>query len=104
MDIPKCGQCHIKVAGYLDMFKCKYCGDFHCTNHKLPEDHNCYRLKEIKKAVAQKWNEVLEEKKAFHDLGMESQYIYDDDYTKESWFEKLKWKILSLWYWILGKR
>jgi len=35
-----------KVCGKLDLmpFECNYCGNFHCSDHRLPENHNCIGL------------------------------------------------------------
>lgn len=30
-------------------FTCKYCGYHYCSEHRLPEDHNCQGLKKVKK-------------------------------------------------------
>jgi hypothetical protein len=34
---------------------CKYCGGSHCSDHLLPENHNCEGLKEQKKRTSEKW-------------------------------------------------
>lgn len=35
----KCAFCK-KETGYLP-FHCKYCGNSFCSEHRLPENHNC---------------------------------------------------------------
>lgn len=35
-----------EVCGKLDLmpFECNYCGNFYCSDHRLPENHNCVGL------------------------------------------------------------
>ena len=42
-----CNKCKSKIK---DMpFKCKYCGKYYCSKHRLPEDHGCKKLGKTKK-------------------------------------------------------
>jgi hypothetical protein len=36
-----CKNCKRKIQGLLDHFNCRYCHENHCSNCRLPEDHNC---------------------------------------------------------------
>jgi hypothetical protein len=36
-----CGYCRYRYDDYLDRFKCSYCGSSFCTDHRLPEKHDC---------------------------------------------------------------
>jgi predicted nucleic acid binding AN1-type Zn finger protein len=36
----RCDECNEKIGG-LDVFRCKYCGHYFCTKHRIPEEHNC---------------------------------------------------------------
>jgi len=38
-----CKFCHDKIRGYMP-YKCKYCGDNYCSDHRLPENHSCDSL------------------------------------------------------------
>tara|TARA_Y100000310_G_C20652596_1_gene800269 strand:+ start:419 stop:1300 length:882 start_codon:yes stop_codon:yes gene_type:complete len=42
----KCNYCKKLVDGLPH--KCNYCGKFHCSNHLLPENHDCKRLDKAK--------------------------------------------------------
>lgn len=37
------GECEIcfKKIDVGQAFSCKYCGEWHCSDHILPEDHQC---------------------------------------------------------------
>jgi hypothetical protein len=35
-----CDFCDLKIGG-LDVFKCKYCQQYYCSQHRIPEEHNC---------------------------------------------------------------
>jgi predicted nucleic acid binding AN1-type Zn finger protein len=37
----RCETCHREFTGWSDTFCCKYCGKYSCTEHLLPESHNC---------------------------------------------------------------
>lgn len=39
--IKKCSKCKEKFKGYTDIFYCKYCRKYFCSNHRLPENHRC---------------------------------------------------------------
>ena len=46
----KCSHCD-EVIPYLP-FRCKYCGNFHCKNHRLPENHDCtFEFKHVPKLM-----------------------------------------------------
>ena len=36
----KCNICN-KKGTMVEMFKCNYCDNYHCTEHRLPEKHFC---------------------------------------------------------------
>ena len=35
----RCHKCDIRVGME---FTCKFCGEIHCSDCRLPENHNCY--------------------------------------------------------------
>lgn len=49
-------------------FKCKFCGELYCSNHRLPENHECLGLKSYKeewRMKPEKWvYEPFQEKRA----------------------------------------
>jgi len=53
----KCNYCGKKTEGLPH--KCKYCGNVHCSNHLLPESHNCVGLKEHTKRGKEKWKNIF---------------------------------------------
>jgi hypothetical protein len=38
----RCNECHSEIKELP--FKCKFCGQYHCGSHRLPEDHHCTGL------------------------------------------------------------
>ena len=36
-------------------FKCKFCGELFCSDHRLPEKHNCVELKLYKQQKSKKY-------------------------------------------------
>ena len=36
-----CFECRMRFKGFKDKFRCKYCGEYFCSEHRLPEKHNC---------------------------------------------------------------
>jgi hypothetical protein len=51
-----CDYCKKKIDGLPHA--CKYCGKVHCSNHLLPENHNCVGLEEHKKRKIEKWRDT----------------------------------------------
>ena len=39
--LTNCEFCQNRFKGSLDTFIFQYCGRFFCSNHYLPENHNC---------------------------------------------------------------
>ncbi len=37
----ECGYCFKKLSDVGRGFCCRYCGEWHCIKHRLPEDHEC---------------------------------------------------------------
>ena len=37
-----CFDCKEKYKSYTDKFCCAYCKKYFCSNHRLPENHNCW--------------------------------------------------------------
>jgi Zn-dependent protease len=42
MSVSQCHYCERQVAGLP--FRCNYCGNFFCPDHRLPENHACARI------------------------------------------------------------
>lgn len=42
----ECSHCGSKESM---PFRCKFCGEQFCSNHRLPENHNCHGLETFKK-------------------------------------------------------
>lgn len=40
-DLKKCCKCKKKYESIIDRYKCKYCKEYFCLAHQLPERHNC---------------------------------------------------------------
>jgi hypothetical protein len=38
--MPRCDKCGKKLITFSD-FECSYCGKNFCSEHRLPESHNC---------------------------------------------------------------
>jgi|Deesub1362A_J573_1020465.scaffolds.fasta_scaffold00005_123 hypothetical protein len=50
-----CSYCGVKETM---PFKCKFCGEQFCGEHRLPENHECYglqRFKEERSKMPEKW-------------------------------------------------
>jgi len=59
----KCWKCYKRE--YL--FKCGRCGKYFCSKHRLPEDHDCWELKEYKNHNQERWvNAITPEHKHHH--------------------------------------
>jgi hypothetical protein len=43
------GECSYCGSKESLPFKCKFCGEQFCGDHRLPENHNCYGLETYKK-------------------------------------------------------
>jgi len=39
--IPLSGKCRYCNKKTIMPYRCKYCGDLYCSEHRLPEKHNC---------------------------------------------------------------
>jgi len=37
----ECDFCFKKIDDVGKAYLCKYCGEWHCLEHRLPEDHAC---------------------------------------------------------------
>lgn len=51
----ECDYCH-KVSDELP-YKCKFCGDTFCSEHRLPENHECIGLESYKDVKHEKFKE-----------------------------------------------
>jgi len=51
--MPECYFCGEKITGYLP-FRCSFCGRYFCSDHRLPENHNCQELEEYRKEYREK--------------------------------------------------
>ncbi|MBR9701536.1 hypothetical protein GOV13_01300 [Candidatus Pacearchaeota archaeon] len=72
----RCSYCGRKIKNFP--FKCRYCNEKYCSNHRLPEDHSCPGLKEYKKGNQERWQRAV--KGSFpskKDHGTFKSYKYD---------------------------
>lgn len=53
----KCHKCKKKIIELP--FKCGYCDEFHCSDHRLPESHNCKYLEGKNKRNLNDWKDTL---------------------------------------------
>jgi hypothetical protein len=77
----RCTFCK-KETGYLP-FHCKYCGNSFCSEHRLPENHNCtfeIQFKKIDKNLREEpiINKKIEEKKV-KEFSLKPKLQFDDD-------------------------
>ncbi len=47
-DLKFCFKCKKRYSSLSDRFKCNYCGKYFCIKHRLPENHNCKGMNNIK--------------------------------------------------------
>jgi len=94
-----CNYCKKQIEGLPHI--CKYCGKIHCSNHLLPEDHNCEGLREYSTKKAEKWkknfseilypkNKELEEHLEYSTKKTEKikSSLYDKYYNLKKWLSK----------------
>ncbi len=55
--MPECAYCGKKISL---PFKCKFCGQEFCMEHRLPENHDCPKLKEFKEKSKEDINMIYE--------------------------------------------
>lgn len=53
-----CSYCGKDIGGIL-AHNCKYCGKVHCSDHLLPESHECKGLEKHKRMIQDKWKKVF---------------------------------------------
>lgn len=58
MEVKQCHECK-KALSLVEKHKCSYCKQEYCMDHRLPEDHNCKILNELKKRNHEKWKEAM---------------------------------------------
>jgi hypothetical protein len=44
---PKCGICKVKINVIDELISTCKCNKLHCLTHRMPESHNCEKIKEI---------------------------------------------------------
>jgi hypothetical protein len=44
---PKCGVCKVKINIVDELISTCKCKKLHCLTHRMPESHNCEKIKEI---------------------------------------------------------
>jgi hypothetical protein len=55
----KCDYCKKSLEGLP--YKCRYCRKDYCSKHRLPENHNCKELEQLKKDNPLRWKKEFEE-------------------------------------------
>ncbi len=73
----KCSYCGKEEAL---PFKCKFCGEVFCSDHRLPESHECLGLKEYKKTRSKDIDKWIYE--PYHAKYKEMQVIKQPKKTK----------------------
>ena len=83
----KCDYCNHNIDGLP--WRCKYCGQIHCSDHRLPESHNCDGLRAHKKRNSERWRKTFVES-----LGMDSndEDTWDKPRKKEHHHKNIKFK------------
>lgn len=71
-----CDYCKEQIDGLPHA--CKYCGKIHCSNHLLPESHNCKGLKEYSSKSAERWKKNFSEIVSLKDNESEEHLDYSD--------------------------
>lgn len=89
----KCNYCDKIIEGFNDRFKCRFCGEHHCSTHRLPEDHNCLGLKETKEIRLDSWTYAIQR---LNDNPKDIAYINNDvdiENDKIPFLVRIKYKI-----------
>lgn len=71
-----CTYCEEDLRGLP--FKCRYCGEFFCVKHQLPENHLCQGLEDWKAGrlrVFKKDSAMLEKEKRFLEKIKENKWV-----------------------------
>lgn len=96
----KCHRCK-KIIKTLP-FKCRYCGEYYCYKHRIPEDHNCVYLKDKDKKIQERWKRVIneslinkEEDKNHKEIEYISQ-LHKTSYSKAK--RKSFWNLLKIYF------
>lgn len=91
-DRSTCDFCGKPFGGDLP-FSCKFCGGKFCTEHRLPESHECIGLKEHKERVKRGEVPLFEEKKVKKEI-KPKKIVPDFDrvYGLEERLRRMGWK------------
>lgn len=98
--MPTCDFCGKNIEGVLP-HRCKYCGQTHCSEHLLPESHNCRGLERIKDKGVKKW------KNEFNKFNNYENKKFKNKGKKENLYLKIRnycfMKYSNLTYWLKNR-
>lgn len=59
-----------KICGKEEIlpFKCNYCGEYFCAEHRLPEKHNCSMIWKTKVPIEKEYVPIIKEKKGIFSI------------------------------------
>jgi len=98
----KCSYCR-RIIRDLP-FKCRYCGKYYCSKHRLPEDHKCHELEEYKKGNKERWKKIIKsefEYKPYKPHRKTIPYKHKSSLTRKSKKHLFKKFIKKYWFPIL---
>lgn len=71
----KCSHCHKEIENMP--FTCRRCGEIFCSDHRLPDDHECEVLKEEQSRNQERWASTIK-----NDMQFSEPKNYSDGYEK----------------------
>ncbi len=75
-EMTTCDYCNKQIDGLPHV--CRYCGKVHCSEHLLPENHDCHELKKHSSKDAERW------KKNFSEVVSKKNKKYEKNFNKSS--------------------
>ncbi len=104
-----CDYCEKPTDGYAH--KCKFCGQVHCSEHLLPESHDCRGLEYRKQKNSERWGRAVTGHSINTKYNIDEESVYEkptknvkQHHKKQKFSDKLKGyaitKYESLRYWL----
>ncbi|MBU0962567.1 MAG: hypothetical protein KKD48_01540 [Nanoarchaeota archaeon] len=95
----KCSYCKRKIINLP--FRCKFCGDYFCSCHRLPEDHNCDGLNKYKNNNIKRWQKaIIPEKEKLIRQEISNFEFSSKTKLKRFWYKNKRW-MKKLFFWII---